>query len=153
MQMQTILFDSTDLPGNERLRRERWVNSLSSGYVRLRADAKPNVPFNGQLRIILLGQAAIGRISGTVQAIARRTTEIAIENTDNAVLLLNSGTDEMLVEQKGKSIACTAGAAMLIEQCEPSSIEVSAQHLATSLQFNCRVSSSVAKRATSKIAL
>jgi AraC-like DNA-binding protein len=127
--MQTILFDSADLPGSERLRTERWVDTLSSGYVRLRADAKPNVPFNGQIKIMLLGQAAIGRVSGTVQAIARRTTEIAIENTDYAVLLLNSGTDEMLVEQKGKSIACTLGAAVLIEQCEPSSIEVSAQHL------------------------
>lgn len=127
--MQTISFDSADLPGNERLRRERWVDSLSSGYVRLRADADRDVPFNGRLRIMLLGQTAIGRISGTVQAITRGTTEIAIENTDNAVLLLNSGVDDMLVEQSGKSIACTAGAAVLIEQSAPSSIQVSAHQL------------------------
>jgi AraC-like DNA-binding protein len=127
--MQTISFDSADLPGNERLRRERWVDSLSSGYVRLRADAGRNVPFNGQLKIMLLGETAIGRISGTVQTITRGATEIAIENTDNAVLLLNSGTDDMLVEQNDKSVACTAGAAVLIEQCVPSSIQVGAHHL------------------------
>lgn len=127
--MQIISFDSADLPGDERLRRDRWVDSLSSGYVRLRADAGPDVPFSGQLKIMLLDQTAIGRISGTVQAITRGTSEIAIENTDNAVLLLNSGTDDMLVEQNGKSIACAPGAAVLIEQCEPSSIDVSAQHL------------------------
>lgn len=126
--MQRISFDSADLPGDERLRRDRWVDSLSSGYVRLRADARPNVPFDGQLKIMLLGQAAIGRIYGTVQTISRGAAEIAIENTDNAVLLLNSGTDEMLVEQSGKSVACTAGAAVLIEQCVPSTINVSAQH-------------------------
>src|SRR5512132_3386203 len=100
--MQRISFDSADLPGDAGLRRDRWVDSLSSGYVRLRADARPNVPFDGQLKIMLLGQAAIGRICGTVQTISRGAAEIAIENTDNAVLLLNSGTDEMLVEQSGK---------------------------------------------------
>jgi AraC-like DNA-binding protein len=123
--MQTILFDSVDLPGDERLRKERWVDSLSSGYVRLHADAKPNVPFNGQLKIMLLGHVAAGRISGTVQAIARTAREIAIENNDNTVLLLNSGANEMFVEQRGKAIACAAGSAVLIEQCEPSSIKVS----------------------------
>jgi AraC-like DNA-binding protein len=127
--MQTILFDSDNLPGDERLRRERWVDSLSSGYVRLHADAKPNVRFNGQLKIMLLGQAAIGRITGTVHTIARTATEIAAENTDNAVLLLNRGTNDMLVEQKHKGIACAVGAAVLIEQCEPSSIKMSPQHV------------------------
>jgi AraC-like DNA-binding protein len=127
--MQTILFDSADLPGDERLRRERWVDSLSSGYVRLRADAKPDVRFNGRLKIMQLGQAAIGRISGTVQTISRTANEIAAENTDNAVLLLNSGKYDILIEQKRASIACAAGAAVIIEQCEPSSIKVSAQHV------------------------
>jgi AraC-like DNA-binding protein len=123
--MQRIAFDSTDLPGDARSRKERWVESLSSGYVRLHVDAKPDVPFKGQLKIMLLGQAAIGRISGTVQKIVRGATEIAAENTDNVVLLLNSGAENMLVGQKGKTINCAAGAAVLIEQCEPSFIKMS----------------------------
>lgn len=120
--MQTFFFDAADLPGDERLRKERWVDSLSSGYVRLRADAKPDVPFSGQLKIIQLEHTAIGCITGTVQTIARTKTEIAAENTDNVVLLLNTSNDEMLVEQKDKSIVCTRGEAVLIEQCEPSLI-------------------------------
>jgi AraC-like DNA-binding protein len=126
--MQTILFDSNELTGDPRLRKERWVDSLSSGYVRLHADAKPDMRFDGRLKIMLLGQAAIGRISGTVRTIARTAAEIAAENTDNAVLLLNSGEGEILIEQRGKSNACAAGAAVLIEQCEPSSIKVSPRH-------------------------
>lgn len=128
MAARTIFFDSDDLPGDARLRKERWVDSLCSGYVRLQADAKPDPAFDGKLRIMLLGQTAIGRISGTVQSIARTPTEIAVENTDNAVLLLNASPADMLVEQKGRSIACTAGAAVLIEQCEPSAIKVSPRH-------------------------
>lgn len=125
MNIQTILFNSNDLPGETRLRKDRWIESLSSGYVRLRADAKLNTEFSGRLKIIRQERAAIGRIAGTVQAIARTPTEIAIDNTDNAVLLLNSGTAGMEVEQKGKSVTCTAGGAILIEQCEPSLIKVS----------------------------
>ena len=121
--MQTLFFDAADLPGDERLRKERWIDSLSSGYVRLRADAKPDVPFSGQLKIMQLEHTAIGCITGTVQTIARTKTEIAAENTDNAVLLLNTSNEGMLVEQKDRSIVCTPGAAVLIEQCEPSLIQ------------------------------
>jgi AraC-like DNA-binding protein len=122
--MQTIRFDSNDLPGNEALRREQWVDLLSSGYVRLRADAKPDRVFDGQLRIMQLEHAAIGRISGTVETIARTSTEIAAENTDNVVLLLNRSRESMLVEQKGIRIECATNAAVLIEQCEASAIEI-----------------------------
>jgi AraC-like DNA-binding protein len=125
--MRTIVFDAAELPGDARLRKERWVDSLSSGYVRLLADARPDKPFDGSLRIKILGLTAIGRISGTVQTIARTPTEIAAENTDNAVLLLNSGSSELLVGQDGKSIECARGAAVLIEQCEPSFIKAGPQ--------------------------
>lgn len=127
--MQTIVFDSADTPGDERLRKEHWVDSLSSGYVRLHADAKSGVPFHGNLKIMLFDQTAIGRISGTVRMIARTATEIVAENTDNAVLLLNSGKGDIFIEQKSKSIACAAGAAILIEQCEPSFIRASPEHI------------------------
>jgi len=128
MNVQTILFNSDDLPGEARLRKDRWIESLSSGYVRLRADAKPDAEFTGSLEIVRQGRAAIGRISGTVQTIARTPAEIAADNTDNAVLLLNTGAVAMQVEQRGKSVDCAAGSAVLIEQCEPSQIRVSPDH-------------------------
>ncbi|QPF92416.1 AraC family transcriptional regulator [Bradyrhizobium commune] len=122
--MQTIRFDSNDLPGHEALRREQWVDLLSSGYVRLRADARSDLPFDGQLRIMQLGHTAVGRISGTVETIARTRTEIAAENTDNVVLLMNRSRECMLVEQKGVRVTCTTNSAVLIEQCEASAIEI-----------------------------
>jgi AraC-like DNA-binding protein len=125
--MKTILFDSADLPGDERLRKECWVDTLSSGYVRLQADTTPDAPFTGQLRIAILGQTAVGQISGSVQTIARTATEIAAQNTDNAVLLVNAGSNQLLVGQKGKQVDCAMGSAVLIEQCEPSFIRLSPQ--------------------------
>ncbi|CAA2139004.1 AraC family transcriptional regulator [Hyphomicrobium sp. ghe19] len=124
--MQILVFDAADLPGDECLRKERWIDSLASSYVRLRADAKPNVPFRGQLEIMQLEATAVGRIRGTVQTIARTEADVAAENTDNAVLLLNTGKEQMLVEQKNKSIVCTPGEAVLIEQCAPSLIAAGA---------------------------
>jgi len=125
--MRTILFDSAELPGDARLRKERWVDSLSSAYVRLRADVRPDLPFDGRLKVMQIGAATIGTISGTVLAITRTPTEIAAQNTDNAVLLINSGADQMLVEQKSGAVNCERGEAVLIEQCEPSSIKMRAQ--------------------------
>ncbi len=127
--MQKILFNSADLAGDERLRKEQWVDSLSYGYARLRAGAISGVPFDGRLKIVLLGHASIGSITGTVHTIARTGADIAIQNTDNVVLLFNSGTHAMRVEQKGKEVDCEAGSALLIEQCEPSFIKVAPAQL------------------------
>jgi AraC-like DNA-binding protein len=125
--VQKILFDSTQLPGDERLRKEQWVDSLSSGYARLHADAAPETPFAGALKIMLLGHTSIGSILGTVRTISRNAEDIAAENTDNVVLLFNSGQDGIRIEQKGKGIDCAAGGAVLIEQSEPSIIKMAAQ--------------------------
>ncbi len=123
--MKTISFDSKDLPGDERLRKERWVDSLSSGYARLHADAALESPFEGTLSIVQLGLTSIGSITGTVRTISREAEDIAIENSDNVVLLFNSGQDRIRIEQKGKEIDCAAGGAALVEQCEPSIIRMS----------------------------
>lgn len=122
--MQRIIFDSTKLPGNERVRRERWVDSLSSGYARLRADAVAETPFEGALKIVLLGHTSVGSIFGTVRSISRNAEDIAAENTDNVVLLFNKSRDGIRIEQKGKGIDCVPGGAVLIEQCEPSIIKM-----------------------------
>jgi AraC-like DNA-binding protein len=125
--MHKILFDSASLPGDGRLRKEQWVDSLSSGYARLRAGAVQGVDFDGKLKIVLLANASIGTISGTVHTIARTQADIATENTDNVVLLFNSGADVTRIEQKGKAIDCARGGAVMIEQCRPSFVKVAPQ--------------------------
>jgi AraC-like DNA-binding protein len=122
--MKRIIFNSADLPGDERLRRETWIDSLSSGYVRLRADHAPGTPFNGELKIVLINDVVIGTLSGTVDNISRTTVDVNIQNTDNVVLLSNIGPHVTRIEQDGKTADCVAGQAVLIEQCEPSVIRV-----------------------------
>ena len=124
--MTKFIFDSAELPGDQRLRMERWVESLSSGYVRLSADPAIGMHFNGQLKTVRLENTSVGTISGTVQSITRTATDVAFENTDNVVLLFNSGSHVIGIEQKGRSTDCVSGGAVLIEQCEPSWIKVAA---------------------------
>jgi AraC-like DNA-binding protein len=122
--MKKILFDSAGLAGDQRQRTAQWIDALSSGYVRLRADPAPQMTFAGRLRIARLTNASIGTIEGTVRNILRTAADVAIENTDNIVLLLNHNTHPITIEQNGEAADCPPGGAVLIEQCEPSSIRM-----------------------------
>lgn len=122
--MQRIIFDSSTLAGEESSRKDLWISTLSSGYVRLNADPAADRPFQGQLKIATIDKTSVGTIYGTVKTIARSTREVAAENTDNVVLLCNSGTHRICVEQKGVAIDLDAGDSVLIEQSAPSWIRV-----------------------------
>jgi AraC-like DNA-binding protein len=124
--MERIIFDSAKLAGDAHLRAEQWIETLASGYVRLSADPAPGDHFKGRLRIAKLAGCAIGTLGATVQSITRTRADVAIENTDNVVLLFNQGSHVIGIEQEDKSTECIPGAAVLIEQCEPSTIRVGA---------------------------
>ncbi len=90
-----------------------------SGYAPMRSRTFHS---RGQLKIMQsggychrlhLGQRANDR-SGRKQKLPLRRTPTM------RCCLLNTSNDKMLVEQKDKSIICTPGTAVLIEQCEPS---------------------------------
>ncbi len=77
--------------------------------------------------------------TGSVQTIARTKTEIAAENTDNAVLLLNTSNDKMLVEQK-KTKASSARPARRFSSsnASPLSYRPASIRLAALRRFRCR---------------
>ena len=124
--MEKIVFDSAKLPGDARQRAEQWIEALASGYVRLGADPVPGENFRGQLRIVKLPNCTIGTLGATVQSITRTLADVAIENTDNVVLLVNQGAQVIAIEQSGRSVECSPGAAVLIEQHRPSTIRLAA---------------------------
>jgi len=124
--VKKTVFDSAELPGDRRQRMERWVESLSSGYVRLGADPAPDMRFRGQLKIVQMENASIGTIDGTVRNISRTAADVVFENTNNVVLLFNGGSHVLAIEQKGQTMDCVPGGAILIEQCEPSQIKATA---------------------------
>jgi AraC-like DNA-binding protein len=127
--MIKIAFNSASLPGDQHLRAEQWIEALSSGYVRLGADPSPGLDFKGRLKIIRLANASIGTLEGTIRNISRTAADVAIENTDNVVLLINQDQHAIRIEQKGRLVDCAAGGAVLIEQCEPSAIHIAASNL------------------------
>jgi AraC-like DNA-binding protein len=120
--VQRIVYSSNDLIGDETLRKEQWISSLSSGYAHLRADPSIGRSFEGELRIARTNDVAVGTIHGTVKSISRTTSDIAAHNTNNVVLLLNAGQYPLGVDQSGKSVELAPGASVLIEQSAPSII-------------------------------
>jgi len=122
--MQRIVYSSGDLAGDEALRKDQWIASLSSGYAHLHADPAAEMSFDGELRIARTSEVSVGSIRGTVKSISRTANDIASENTDNVVLLCNADSSSMCVEQSGRSVELAAGAFVLIEQREPSWIKL-----------------------------
>jgi len=122
--MQSIVYSSSHLAGDEALRREQWISSLSSGYARLHADPSVGRPFEGELRIARTQDVSLGTIHGTVKSISRTKDDIAAENSSNVVLLLNAGPTKLGVSQLGQSVELDPGASVLIEQSAPSVILV-----------------------------
>ncbi|MDH7794223.1 MULTISPECIES: helix-turn-helix domain-containing protein [unclassified Beijerinckia] len=122
--MQKIVYSSHDLIGDEALRKEQWISSLSSGYVHLHADPTDDILFRGELRIARTNEVAVGTIRGSVKSISRAADNIAAQNTNNVVLLSNAGESPLCVDQSGRSVELVSGASVLIEQCEPSLIRV-----------------------------
>jgi AraC-like DNA-binding protein len=123
---QKIVFNSAERDGDDALRKDEWISSLSSGYARLHADPAAGTPFNGELQIALLDEISVGTIHGTVRTISRTAPDIAAENTDNVVMLWNAGACPTRIEQGGRSAELAEGSSVLIEQCEPSWITVAA---------------------------
>jgi AraC-like DNA-binding protein len=122
--VEKIVYRSDDLIGDEALRKEQWISSLSSGYVHLQADPVAETLFEGELRIALTSEVSVGTIRGTVKSISRTADDIAAQNTNNVVLLSNAGESTVCVDQSGRSVELQPGGAVLIEQCEPSLIRV-----------------------------
>jgi AraC-like DNA-binding protein len=120
--MQRIIFNAAELAGDKTRRKDQWIERLSSGYVRLDADPAGDAPFRGELRIAALERTAVGTIHGTVNKIQRSAREIALEDTDNLVLLCNAGKGPMRVAQKGAAVDLDEGASVLIEQSLPSQV-------------------------------
>lgn len=122
--MQRIVYSSNELIGDEALRTEQWISSLSSGYAHLHADPAHGRSFQGELRIARTCDVAVGTIHGTVKSISRTVDDIATQNTNNVVLLMNAGHSLLRIEQSGKSVELAQGASVLIEQSAPSNILV-----------------------------
>lgn len=122
--MQRIIYNSSDLIGGEAIQKEQWISSLSSGYARLHADPALGRPFEGELRIVRNCDVSVGTIQGAVKSISRTNEDIAAQNTNNVVLLLNAGQSQLCVEQSGRDVDLNSGESVLVEQSAPSIIRV-----------------------------
>ena len=61
--MEKIVFDSAQLPGDSRVRKEAWIDTLASAVARLTVEPASGVPFDGALEIMPLhGGAVVGKV-------------------------------------------------------------------------------------------
>jgi hypothetical protein len=118
--LQKIVFDSAHLPGDGRLRKEAWIDTLASAVARLDVDPAPGIDFEGRLEIVPMHDGSVSSVSATFRSATRAIQDIRIDGRDTVLFMFNGGHDMCRLSQRGREIDCTPGEAVLYDMAEPS---------------------------------
>jgi AraC-like DNA-binding protein len=119
-----IVFDSAQLPGNNRLRKEAWIDTLASNFGHLNVDPAPDVHFEGALEIVPLDNGSVSSIAGTFRTVTRAAEAVGADGLDAIVLVLNTCQETLRISQRGRDIDCVPGVAILYDLAQPSLVSV-----------------------------
>lgn len=121
-QLQKIVFDSNQLPGNDRQRMEAWVDTLASPIARLHIEPVPGVPFEGALDIVPLHGGAVCTVAATISDIVHATADVAIDGLDTVVLMISTSSAPLRLSQVGRDIDLMDGEAVLFDQTKATTL-------------------------------
>ena len=114
--MQKVIFDSAQLPGNDRLRKEAWIDTLASTVARLTVDPAPGVHFNGALEVMPLHGGAICTVGATIRNILHASADVAIDGLDTVVMMVSTNREPLRLSQQDRVIDLAYGEAVLFDQ-------------------------------------
>lgn len=117
--MKKIVFDSALLPGNDRLRKEAWIEAHASAVARLTIDPVPDAEFAGRLEIVPLNGGSIGDLTVVADRVLHTKADIAADGLDTVMLMLNAGAMPLRMSQSSKEVDLAPGEAVLFDQAEP----------------------------------
>ncbi len=118
--MQKIVFDSAQMPGDDRLRKEVWIDTLASAVARLNIDPSPGIHFQGRLEIVPVQDGSVSSVAATFRNATRSTRDIGIDGRDTVLFMFNAGDEMCRLSQRGREIDCAPGEAVLYDLAEPS---------------------------------
>jgi len=120
--LRKVTFDSAQLPDNDRLRKEAWIDTLASGVARVSVEPASGVRFEGALAIMLVHDCSVSTVAATIRSIQRGAADIASDGRDTVLLMLNTAPTRLRLSQRGRDVDFAAGDAVLIDQSEPSDL-------------------------------
>lgn len=127
--MQKIVFESAQLPGNDRLRKEAWIDTLASAIARLNVDPARGVPFEGALEIVPLHGGAVCAVAATIRNILHATEDVGIDGLDTVVLMLSTNRETLRLSQSGRDIDLAHGEAVLFDQTESTNLSAATTNM------------------------
>ena len=107
--MKKIVFDSAQMPGDDRLRKETWIDTLASAVARLNVDPAPNIDFEGRLEIVPMENGSVSSVAATFRNATRSAQDIGIDGRDTVLFMINAGHDMCRLSQRGRDIDCAPG--------------------------------------------
>jgi AraC-like DNA-binding protein len=114
--VQKIVFDSAELPGDDRLRKEAWIDTLASTVARLNVNPVPGLEFAGALEIVPLPGGAVCTVGATFSDILHGAADIAIDGLDTVVMMISTNPKPLRLSQQGRDIDLAHGEAVLFDQ-------------------------------------
>jgi AraC-like DNA-binding protein len=114
--VQKIVFDSTELPFDDGLRKEAWIDTLASTVARLNVDPAPGVRFAGSLEIVPLHGGAVCTVAATIRNILHGAADIAIDGLDTVVMMISTNPQTLRLTQQDNDIELECGEAVLFDQ-------------------------------------
>jgi len=116
--LQKIVFDSAQLPGDDGMRREAWIETLAATVARLNVEPAPGVQFNGALEIVPLYGGAVCAVGATFSNLLHGAADIAIDGQDTVVMMISADPRPLQLTQQSRSIELAAGEAVLFDQTQ-----------------------------------
>jgi AraC-like DNA-binding protein len=114
--MEKIVFDSAQLPGDSRVRKEAWIDTLACAVARLTVEPASGVPFDGALEIMPLHGGAVCTVGATIRNILHASADVAIDGLDTVVMMVSTNRQPLNLVQQDKTIDLTYGEAVLFDQ-------------------------------------
>jgi AraC-like DNA-binding protein len=116
--MQKVVFNSAQLPGDDRLRKEAWIDTLASSVARLTLDPAPGVRFDGLLEVMPLHGGAVCTVGATISNILHASADVAIDGLDTIVFMVSVNRTPLKLSQQHNDIELTYGEAVLFDQMQ-----------------------------------
>ncbi|RWM75919.1 MAG: AraC family transcriptional regulator [Mesorhizobium sp.] len=118
---QKTVFSSAHLPSNlsERDRFSLWQDIHVAEIWSVEYGISENLPFEATIEAAAIGPVVLGQMSGTIKHATRKASNIADDDNDGYLLLINKADTVLAGAQVGRDYDVGQGEAALVTAAEP----------------------------------
>lgn len=116
--MVKIVFSSSHLPPHlpTAARASAWLEQFEAAFGKVEINPMPDVPFNGHLEAVPLGEMSLATMAGSLASMKRSKKAIAADGQHATVLIINLAALPFQTVQRGRENTVAPGGAILFDE-------------------------------------